>query len=29
MKNLDVFVVRFLPFVIFAFIGVDIIFLIQ
>ena len=29
MRNLDVFVVRFLPFVIFTFIGVDIIFLIQ
>lgn len=29
MKNLDVFVVRFLPFVVFTFIGVDIIFLIQ
>ena len=29
MRNLDVFVVRFLPFVVFVFIGVDIIFLIQ
>ena len=29
MKNLDVFVVRFLPFVVFAIIGVDIVFLIQ
>ena len=29
MRNLDVFVVRFLPFVVFTFIGVDIIFLIQ
>lgn len=29
MRNLDVFVVRFLPFVVFAFIGVDIVFLIQ
>ena len=29
MKNLDVFVVRFLPFVVFSIIGVDIVFLIQ
>lgn len=29
MKNLDVLVVRFLPFVVFAIIGVDIVFLIQ
>ena len=29
MRNLDVFVVRFLPFVVFVFIGVDIAFLIQ
>lgn len=29
MRNLDVFVVRFLPFVIFAIIGIDIIFLVQ
>ena len=29
MKNLDVFVVRFLPFVVFSIIGIDIIFLIQ
>ena len=29
MKNIDVFVVRFLPFVVFLIIGVDIVFLIQ
>jgi hypothetical protein len=29
VRNLDVFVVRFLPFVVFAIIGVDIVFLIQ
>jgi hypothetical protein len=29
MRNLDVFVVRFLPFVVFVIIGIDIIFLIQ
>ena len=29
MRNLDIFVVRFLPFVVFVIIGIDIIFLIQ
>jgi NADH:ubiquinone oxidoreductase subunit 3 (subunit A) len=29
VRNLDIFVVRFLPFVVFAIIGVDIVFLIQ